>query len=120
MTNILAIAQSSGDGVICGGCGRVLEREFMQLDHITPKSDRGENHILNRILLCGPCNRRKRNYLTLSGLLRENKKKDVGWMQDEGRALLAQDSARNRAEWVRDNFGTPECDALIKGRNSPC
>lgn len=118
MTNVLAAAQCTSGGVMCAGCGRVLEREFMQLDHITPKSDRGENHILNRILLCGPCNRRKRNYLTLSGLVRENKK--VGWMQDEGRALLAQDSARKKAEWVRDNFGTPECDALIEGRNSPC
>ena len=80
MTNVLAAAQCTSGGVMCAGCGRVLEREFMQLDHITPRSDRGENHILNRILLCGPCNRRKRNYLTLSGLLRENKKKDVGWM----------------------------------------
>ena len=79
MMNVLAAAQGSGSsgGVICGGCGRVLEREFMQLDHITPKSDRGTNDILNRILLCGPCNRRKRDNLTLRGLLRENKKKAV-------------------------------------------
>ncbi len=117
MTNVLAAAQGSGGGVICAGCGRVLEREFMQLDHITPKSDRGENHILNRILLCGPCNRRKRDNLTLRGLLRENKKRAVGWMQDEGRALLAQDSARDKAEWVRDNFDSPECQALIDGRS---
>ena len=119
MTNVLAAAQGSGGGVICGGCGRVLEREFMQLDHITPKADRGTNDILNRILLCGPCNRRKRDNLTLSGLLRENKKKAVGWMQDEGRAKLAQDSARDKAEWVRDDFDSPECQALIDGRSSP-
>ena len=117
MTKVLSAAQGSGEGVICAGCGRVLEREFMQLDHITPRSDRGENHILNRVLLCGPCNRRKRNYLTLSGLLRENKKKTVGWMQDESRALLAQDSARARAEWVRDNFDSDECQKLIKGQD---
>ena len=42
MMNVLAAAQGSGGGVICAGCGRVLEREFMQLDHITPKSDRGD------------------------------------------------------------------------------
>ena len=119
MMNVLAAAQGSGDGVICGGCGRVLEREFMQLDHITPKSDRGTNDILNRILLCGPCNRRKRDNLTLRGLLRENKKKAVGWMNDEGRAKLAQDSARDKAEWVRDDFDSPECQALIDGRSSP-
>ncbi len=121
MMNVLAAAQGSGSGggVICGGCGRLLEREFMQLDHITPKADRGTNDILNRILLCGPCNRRKRDNLTLRGLLRENKKKDIAWMQNEGRALLAQDSARARADWVRDNFDTPECQALIDGRSSP-
>ncbi|MCY3907778.1 MAG: DNA methyltransferase [Anaerolineaceae bacterium] len=119
MTNALAAAQASGEGVICAGCGRVLEREFMQLDHIQPKAEGGANHILNRILLCGPCNRRKRNYLTLAGLLRENKRKAVGWMQDESRALLAQDSARARAEWVRDHFDTPECQALVRGRSNP-
>ena len=119
MMNVLAAAQGSGGGVICAGCGRVLEREFMQLDHITPKSDRGANDILNRILLCGPCNRRKRDNLTLRGLLRENKKKAVGWMNDEGRAKLAQDSARDKAEWVRDDFDSPECQALIDGRSSP-
>ncbi len=115
MTNILAAAQASSGGVICAGCGRVLEREFMQLDHITPKSDRGENHIMNRILLCGPCNRRKRDNLTLRGLLRENKKKTIGWMKDEGRAKLAQEAARERAEWVRDNFASAACQVLIAG-----
>ncbi len=117
MTHALSAAQASGEGVICAGCGRLLEREFMQLDHIQPKAEGGANHILNRILLCGPCNRRKRNYLTLAGLLRENKKKAVGWMQDEDRAKLAQDSARARAEWVRDHFDTPECQQLIRGQN---
>ena len=119
MMNVLAAAQGSGGDVICAGCGRVLEREFMQLDHITPKADRGTNDILNRILLCGPCNRRKRDTLTLRGLLQENKKKAVGWMQDEGRAKLAQDSARDKAEWVRDDFDSPECQALLDGRSSP-
>ncbi len=114
MTNILAAAQASNGEVICAGCGRSLEREFMQLDHITPKSDRGANHILNRILLCGPCNRRKRDNLTLRGLMRENKK--ATWMKDEGMAKLAQDDARYRAEWVRDFFETEECQELIRGR----
>ena len=118
MMNILAAAQGSSGGVICAGCGRVLEREFMQLDHISPKSDRGANHILNRILLCGPCNGRKGNTLTLSGLLKENKKKAVGWMKDEAMAKLAQESARERAQWTRDNFGSAACRALIDGRRS--
>ncbi|MCY3797409.1 MAG: DNA methyltransferase [Chloroflexi bacterium] len=118
MTNVLAAAQASSGGVICAGCGRVLEREFMQLDHITPKSGRGENHILNRILLCGPCNRRKGDSLTMPGLLKENRKKTVGWMRDESLAKLAQEAARERAEWLRDNFASAECQALIAGRRS--
>lgn len=115
MMNILASAQQNMFGVICAGCGRDLEREFMQLDHILPKAEGGANHILNRILLCGPCNRRKRNYLTLAGLHRENKKKAVGWMKDEKEAKRAQAKARERAEWVRDYFHTQECQDLIAG-----
>ena len=88
----------------------------MQLDHILPKAEGGANHILNRILLCGPCNRRKRNYLTLAGLHRENKKKSVGWMKDQKEAKRAQAKARERAEWVRDYFHTQECQELIAGR----
>ena len=115
MRNILAAAQANMFGVICAGCGRDLEREFMQLDHILPKAEGGVDHILNRILLCGPCNRRKGNYLTLAGLRRENKKKAIGWMKDEKQAIRAQDKARASAEWVRDYFDTDECQALITG-----
>ena len=111
MFNILSQAQASADGVICAGCGRVLEREFMELDHITPKSDRGENHILNRILLCRPCNGRKGDSLTLRGLMRENNR--VDWTKAQDLARIAQDKARDRAEWVRDNFETEECQMLI-------
>ena len=70
MLNVLAVAQGTVGGVICGGCGRGLKVEFMELDHITPKADRGANDIMNRILLCRPCNGRKRENLTLSGLAR--------------------------------------------------
>ena len=118
MVNILMQAQGTEGGVICGGCGRTLEKEFMELDHITPKSDRGANHILNRILLCRPCNRRKRDNLTLRGLLRENRKKTVSWMKDESMAKMAQSHATDKAEWVRDYFDTEACQALIAGRGS--
>lgn len=115
IVRVLIQAQSTKGGVICAGCGRVLEKEFMQLDHITPKADRGANHILNRILLCGPCNRRKRDNFTLRGLLRENKKKMVKWMKDEDMAKMAQEHARDKAEWARDHFHTRECQDLIEG-----
>ena len=48
---------------------------YLQLDHNTPRSDGGLNHISNRMLLCGPCNGIKSNTLTLSGLRRENAKR---------------------------------------------
>ena len=116
ITRVLAAAQGTSGGVICAGCGRVLEVEFMQLDHITPKSGHGENHIINRILLCGPCNGRKKDKYTLPGLVSENKKKAVGWMKDESRAKLAREAAREKARWLRDHFHSDACQALIAGR----
>ncbi|MCY4465365.1 MAG: DNA methyltransferase [Chloroflexi bacterium] len=113
IVHVLLQAQRSNGNVICAGCGRELEREFMELDHIHPRSDGGENHINNRILLCRPCNGKKGQYLTLRGLLRENKK--AGWMIDEGMAQMAREAAREKAEWLRDNFATEACQNLISG-----
>lgn len=63
------------------GCGRVLKREFIHLDHIQPRAEGGVNDITNRVLLCAPCNGRKSNMLTLAGLMRQNKREK--WTQDE-------------------------------------
>ena len=66
-------------GSRCQGCDRIFDDpRYLQLDHNTPRSDGGVNHISNRVLLCGPCNRAKSNIYTLSGLRRENAKND--WM----------------------------------------
>lgn len=66
-------------GSRCQGCDRTFDDpRYLELDHNTPRSDGGLNHISNRILLCGPCNRAKSNTYTLSGLRRLNKKR--GWM----------------------------------------
>lgn len=70
------------EGYKCQGCNRKFDDpRYLQLDHNTPRSDGGLNHISNRILLCGPCNRLKSNRFTLSGLRRENKK--LGYMQND-------------------------------------
>ena len=93
ITDHLAGAQSFTEGLVtCAGCGRELERPFMELDHIRPRSDEGVNDISNRILLCRPCNGRKSDSLTMKGLIRENKK--IGWMQDETKAQRARDAAK--------------------------
>ena len=88
--------------VVCAGCGRILEREFMELDHIQPRAEGGANDITNRILLCRPCNGRKSADLTLRGLMRENRRQDL--MQNEGRATDARDRARLKADIVRDGL----------------
>ncbi len=62
-------------GQRCQGCDRAFDDpRYLELDHNTPRSDGGLNHITNRILLCGPCNKLKSNQYTLSGLRRQNKK----------------------------------------------
>ena len=67
-------------GPRCQGCDRSFDDpRYLELDHNTPRSDGGWNHISNRILLCGPCNRLKSNIYTLSGLRRENRKQ--GYMR---------------------------------------
>ena len=99
MRRILIDAQSSATGLVdCAGCGRRLEPEFMELDHINPRAQGGENWITNRILLCGPCNRRKSAALTIIGLQQENKRS--GWMQDQQRANSALVRANKRAQEV--------------------
>ena len=70
-------------GSRCQGCDRVFDDpRYLELDHNTPRSDGGLNHITNRVLLCGPCNRVKSNTYTLSGLRRENAKR--GYMASKG------------------------------------
>ena len=63
-------------GPVCQGCDRSFDDpRYLELDHNVPRSDGGINHVTNRILLCGPCNRLKSNIYTLSGLRRENNKR---------------------------------------------
>ena len=70
-------------GQRCQGCDRAFDDpRYLELDHNRPRSDGGWNHITNRVLLCGPCNRVKSNTYTLSGLRRENGKR--GFMAREG------------------------------------
>ena len=99
MKEHLIEAQSSGLGIGCAGCGRVVESEFTELDHITPKDNGGDNAITNRVLLCTPCNRKKRQNLTISGLIKENKKDK--WMRDETLAKQVFERAKIKASKVR-------------------
>lgn len=61
-------------GSICQGCGIKLHERYLELDHKEPRAAGGSNLLRNRILLCGPCNKLKRDKYTLVGLRKENKK----------------------------------------------
>ena len=113
MSGILRQAQAGATGalVVCAGCGREMEEPFMELDHVTPKSGYGENYITNRILVCGPCNGRKKQDMTFPKLHRENKR--VGWMRDEPKAKAAMADARRVVARVRDAWASPDMQALL-------
>ena len=98
MREILEVAQDRNkNGLIeCAGCGRDLEKDFMQLDHVNPRRTGGRNTIDNRVLLCGPCNRRKGASLTMFSLWSQNEEK--GWMQDRAIAEYALKAAQAAAE----------------------
>ena len=62
-------------GLRCWGCDfEAPDERYLDLDHIDPKSNGGTNHLDNRALLCGPCNRKKASRITLVQLRRENVK----------------------------------------------
>ena len=84
MTNAAMKARLvENDGMVCAGCERTFDDiRYLQLDHNTPRSQGGLNHISNRMLLCGPCNLAKSNTLTLEGLRRLNRTN--GWMAHAG------------------------------------
>ncbi|MDE0266404.1 MAG: HNH endonuclease signature motif containing protein [Thaumarchaeota archaeon] len=68
-------------GPCCQGCGIKLHERYLELDHKEPRSGGGSNLLRNRILLCGPCNKLKRDWYTLVWLRQENKK--LGYMINE-------------------------------------
>ncbi len=98
----LANAQKVCAGLVgCAGCGREMELPFMDLDHIRPRKDSGEDHIHNRILLCKPCNNYKRDSFTLTGLRKQNREKK--WMHDENKAIQYQKNAFDATRLIRDD-----------------
>ena len=100
IADLLADAQGSDAlGVVCAGCGRAMEREFMHLDHRMPRAGGGENYITNRVLLCAPCNGRKGSTLTMPGLVTANRK--AKWTRDADAAADADARAKACADRVR-------------------
>ena len=63
-------------GPFCQGCGQNygFDPRVLEVDHIRPKSDGGSDAYDNLTLLCPPCNREKRDRMTLTGLQVANTK----------------------------------------------
>ncbi len=63
-------------GSYCQGCGRdySFDTRVLEVDHIRPKSDGGSDAYDNLTLLCPPCNKEKRDRMTLTGLQDFNRK----------------------------------------------
>lgn len=62
-------------GLQCWGCDFIAgDPRYLEFDHIAPKSEGGSHQLENRSLLCGPCNKEKKNISTLTGLRNYNKK----------------------------------------------
>ena len=60
-------------GLKCQGCNRIFDHEeYLELNHNIPRNLGGNNHICNRTLLCLPCQKRKKNMLSLEELQSEN------------------------------------------------
>ena len=62
-------------GLVCWGCGfEPPDARYLELDHVSPKSEGGPHDINNRALLCTPCNRKKSDRISLIELQRANKR----------------------------------------------
>ena len=74
------------DGEACQGCGREFgDERYLQIDHKLPQSDGGASDMSNFILLCSPCNLLKGNTYSVSGLRKQNKKRN--FMCDESKLV---------------------------------
>ena len=70
-------------GPFCQGCGSDyhFDPRVLEVDHRQPKSDGGTDAYENLTLLCPPCNKEKRDRLTLTGLQDVNRKN--GYLKPE-------------------------------------
>lgn len=70
-------------GQKCAGCDWPFEKWALEMDHDVPKSKGGPDDYDNMNLLCGRCNRRKGNRLTLAQLRAVLRKEGLLYRQRE-------------------------------------
>ena len=81
-------------GALCQGCGADygFDPRVLEVDHINPRSQGGTDAYDNLTLLCPPCNKEKRDRLTLIGLQGENRKN--GYMRNEANLRMGRATGR--------------------------
>ena len=81
--NEIRVTLAMRDGALCQGCGYEPptppgslnpELEYLDIDHIKPRADKGSDDVRNLCLLCPPCNRRKAHIWTLAQLRESNQR----------------------------------------------
>ena len=81
-------------GPFCQGCGAdySFDPRVLEVDHVNPRSQGGTDAYENLTLLCPPCNKAKRDRLTLLGLQGENRK--AGYMRNENNLRIVRGAVR--------------------------
>ena len=82
---------------VCQGCGRdySFDPRVLEVDHPEPKADGGSDAYCNLTLLCPPCNRIKRDHMTLGGLQAENRRRGH-WQTETAHRVRHGKQARRR------------------------
>ena len=85
-------------GAYCQGCGNnySFDPRVLEVDHVVPKTDGGTDAYANLTLLCPPCNKEKRDRLTLSGLQAQNRQKGYLKSENEGNISRGRVSKKKR------------------------
>ncbi len=91
-------------GVLCQGCERNynFDPRVLEVDHIRPRSDGGSDAYDNLTLLCPPCNKEKRDRMTLTGLQAENRRQDTCDRKTSGTSATAGAEHRLRVDVGED------------------
>ena len=83
-------------GAFCQGCGRGygFDPRVLEVEHVSPKSDGRSDAYDNLLLLCPPCNKEKRDKITLPSLKERNRKDGYLLPQNEGNIRRGRRPAR--------------------------
>ena len=93
-------------GAYCQGCGAnyAFDPRVLEVDHIRPKADGGSDAYDNLTLLCPPCNKVKRDRMTLTGLQQDNRKE--GYLKPENEPNLRHGNPNRRRTGGRRRAAT--------------